>query len=48
MRLVQLLTPEGIRSPVLDVLGEYGIEYVVFEEAGRAGFEATVQVNGFC
>ncbi len=43
MRLVQVLIPEGNRSPVLDALDEEGIDYAVFDEVGRGDFEAMVQ-----
>ena len=43
MRLVQVLIPEGNRSPVLDTLDEEGIDYAVFDEVGRGDFEAMVQ-----
>ncbi|WP_459191881.1 TIGR00341 family protein [Halosimplex sp. J119] len=43
MRLVQVLIPEGNRTPVLDALDEQGIDYAVFDEVGRGDFEAMVQ-----
>ncbi|WP_436926606.1 TIGR00341 family protein [Halosimplex amylolyticum] len=43
MRLVQVLIPEGNRSPVLDALDEQGIDYAVFDEVGRGDFEAMAQ-----
>jgi uncharacterized hydrophobic protein (TIGR00341 family) len=43
MRLVQVLIPEGYRTPVLEALDEEGIDYAVFEEVSRGDFEAMVQ-----
>ena len=43
MRLVQVLIPEGKRSPVVDALDEQGIDYAIFDEVGRGDFEAMVQ-----
>ena len=43
MRLVQVLIPEGTRSAALDALDRQGIDYAVFDEVGRSGFEAMVQ-----
>ncbi|WP_277552548.1 TIGR00341 family protein [Halobaculum limi] len=43
MRLVQVLIPEGNSGAVLSALDEQGVDYVVFPEIGRGGFEAMVQ-----
>lgn len=43
MRLVQVLIPQGTRSAVLDTLDDHGVDYAVFDEVGRGGFEAMVQ-----
>ncbi len=43
MRLVQVLIPQGTRSAVLDTLDGHGVDYAVFDEVGRGGFEAMVQ-----
>ncbi|WP_440945118.1 TIGR00341 family protein [Methanosarcina sp. T3] len=43
MRLVQVLIPVGKREPVLAVLDDEQIDYAVWNETGRRGFEAMVQ-----
>ena len=43
MRLVQVLIPEGKSEAVLASLDERGIDFAVFPEIGRSGFEAMVQ-----
>ncbi|WP_276248674.1 TIGR00341 family protein [Haladaptatus sp. YSMS36] len=43
MRLVQVLIPEGNVDSVLTTLDEQGIDYAVFPEISRGGFEAMVQ-----
>ncbi|MFC7070276.1 TIGR00341 family protein [Halobaculum lipolyticum] len=43
MRLVQVLIPEGDSEAVLATLDDQGVDFVVFPEIGRGGFEAMVQ-----
>jgi uncharacterized hydrophobic protein (TIGR00341 family) len=43
MRIVQIFVPMGMRQLVLEVLDNEMIDYAVWDETGRKGFEALVQ-----